>query len=98
MAADLASIIAAARDEDGLVVSLHYLADRLGKSNRPALTDLAFGLREDTPRITRDEAGSGNDERGDICEIACFSRYGRAMTVRVNYAKRPMKVVTAFYI
>ncbi len=97
MSADLAVIVEAAKGRDGLVLSLHYLRDRLGSKDRPSIRELAFGLRDDAPKITRDEASAGSDARGEVCDISCETSDGRAIIVRVNYVKRPMKVVTAFY-
>lgn len=95
--ADLDSIVAAARNGTDLLISVHYLKDRLGNRNRPGLAEVAFGLTDDAPRISRDEAGTGSDDRGSVCDISCETPHGRPMTVRVNYEKKPMILVTAFY-
>ncbi len=97
VAADLQSIVAAANNGKDLLISVHYLKERLGNHDRPGLAEVAFGLTDDAPRIARDEAGIGNDDRGSVCDIACETPYGRPMTVRVNYEKKPMVLVTAFF-
>jgi hypothetical protein len=95
--ADLQSIVAAAKNGTDLLISVHYLKERLDNRDRPGLAEMVFGLTDDAPRISRDEAGTGSDNRGNVCDISCETPHGRLMTVRVNYEKKPMILVTAFY-
>lgn len=97
VAADLPLIVAAAANGTDLLISVHYLNERLGDQDRPGLAEIAFGLTDDAPRISRDEAGAGTDHRGSVCDISCIAPHGRVMTVRVSYEKTPMILVTAFY-
>jgi hypothetical protein len=97
VSADLQSIVAAAKNGTDLVISVHYLRERLGGTDRPGLSELAFGLADDAPTISRDEAGSGSDARGSVCDVTCRSAQGRPMTIRVSYEGKPMILVTAFY-
>ena len=97
VAADRQTIVDAAKDGKALIISVHYLRERLGQADRPPVDAMAFGLTDDAPRIVRDEAGTGSDGRGNVCEISCETPNGRFMTVRVNYEKNPMIIVTAFF-
>lgn len=98
MAADLAAIVAAATSGTGPIISVHYLADRMGAADRPWPTEILFGLTEDEPRVVRDQGeGLTQDPRGAVCEVSCQNSNGRGMIVRVNYEKTPMVMVTAFY-
>lgn len=67
VAADLSDVLRAARTGD-LIMSDHYLEDRLGLSDRPWPHEIVFGLLRDAPRIVRDDGGA-NDNRGAVCEV-----------------------------
>lgn len=95
MAASLSDIIRAAVNDD-FVISVHYLQERQGRDNRPWPSDILFGLMHDAPRIIRDDRGLA-DPRGAVCELLCEAADRQEFRIRVNYERRPMVMVTAFW-
>lgn len=94
MTADLAAVLRAAHTGE-LLLSTHYLEERLGGADRPWPHEIVFGLLRDAPRIIRDDDGM-TDPRGAICEVECEAPDGSLLVVRINYEKIPMKIVTGF--
>ncbi len=95
MPADLEQIIAAARRDGGIRLTLHYRNHRVHEPDRPSHEEITFGLGSDAPEITRDDGGR-NDPRGPVCSVTCEGPDGNRFVVRLNYAVRPMRVITAF--
>ncbi len=94
--ADLDAIVAAARS-GVLRPTRHYAREREGRADRPPRADIMAALRDGGPVIFRDDRGA-EDARGAVCMIVCRAPSGRKMVVRVNYERRPMRVVTAYWL
>ena len=97
MPADLQQIVEAARRGGGLMVSHHYRRHRVGQPDRPAEETILDALRAGDAVLISDDQGRG-DGRGAVCRIVCRAQGGRRMAVRVNYERRPMRIVTAYWL
>jgi hypothetical protein len=57
------------------------------------LQGLRGGLEDDPQVLEHDR----NDRRGSACDIGAYTSDGRRMFVRIGYARRPIRIVTAYY-